>query len=281
MVELTVAAAVGTVMVGGELVIPGVVKLARPGPSAARALGSAEVVVGVAMWALWPPARIVAAGLLLAFAGWQWRAVASGRSGTPCPCLGGATTYGRPSALRVSAAASIAAMVAIAPTPSLALDGWLAIIVGVLALTLAAVGAVAYSLAGQVAVLRARPIARGALEIEAEGPPTGSDSPLIERFQARGGELALAVFTSPGCAMCVELTPAVDALAERPGVEVVVFDEERDILAWRVSAIPGSPYAVAMNAQGLVLAKGTFNTAEQLESIPTTALWRAADAQHV
>ena len=49
-----------------------------------------------------------------------------------------------------------------------------------------------------------------------------------------------------------------------------------------VSAVPGSPFAVAMDRDGVVLAKGTFNTAEQLRSVPATALYRlGTGAAHV
>jgi hypothetical protein len=82
----------------------------------------------------------------------------------------------------------------------------------------------------------------------------------------------VAVFLSPGCHICAELEPAVTALAHDLPVEV--FDEERDALAWRVSRVPGSPYAVALDSAGVVLAKGTFNTPAQLRSIPATALYR-------
>ncbi len=50
-----------------------------------------------------------------------------------------------------------------------------------------------------------------------------------------------------------------------------VFDEHRDAPVWRAAAVPGSPYAVALSDDGMTLAKGTFNTLAQLESILATA----------
>ncbi len=295
MIGLAPLAAVATIVVGGELVAAGLLKFARAPATAStlgrrpglrvlgaldglglRALGALELVVGVGIWALWWPARVAGAALLLAFAAWQVRALASGRAGTPCPCFGAATTVSRAGAVHVGVIALLAGVLALTPAPSLAVGGWLAVLVGLLALTCAALAWIAYSLAREVAFLRARERRRGALEIEAEGPARGTDCPLIERFGVQGSELALAVFLSPGCRMCAELGPAIAALAERPGLELIVFDEERDVLAWRVAEVPGSPYAVAMSADGIVLAKGTFNTAEQLQSIPGTALWRRA-----
>jgi hypothetical protein len=79
------------------------------------------------------------------------------------------------------------------------------------------------------------------------------------------------VFTSEGCGMCRALAPAVTALGRDPHVELRTFDEVRDADAWAAADIPGSPYAVAVDAQGTVLAKGTFNSAAQLESVLATA----------
>jgi hypothetical protein len=40
--------------------------------------------------------------------------------------------------------------------------------------------------------------------------------------------------------------------------------------------VPGSPYAVALDLDGTVLAKGTFNNLAQLESVVATAERRRA-----
>ena len=39
---------------------------------------------------------------------------------------------------------------------------------------------------------------------------------------------------------------------------------------WRSASIPGSPFAVALDLGGTVLAKGTFNNLAQLESVLAT-----------
>ena len=49
------------------------------------------------------------------------------------------------------------------------------------------------------------------------------------------------------------------------------FDEVRDADAWAAADVPGSPFAVALDADGTVLAKGTFNTGSQLESVLAAA----------
>ena len=279
---LDLASAFATIVVGGALVAAGAVKLARGAPAVeggvwpARALAGVEITVGLGVWSLWWPARIAAAGLLCAFAAWHVRALRRGHAGTPCPCFGGLTQVGPGGAVAGVALAFGAVLVAAGPAPRLALAAWLGVVAAVLAGSLGLVSAVAYVLARDVARLRARGAPPGALEIGAEGPPRGRPSPLISRFEAAEGELALAVFVSPGCGLCAELEPAVAAFARRPGVNVAVLDEERDAPAWRAASVPGSPYAIALRADGVVLAKGTFNTAEQLESVAGTALWRQA-----
>jgi len=42
--------------------------------------------------------------------------------------------------------------------------------------------------------------------------------------------------------------------------------------------VPGSPYAVALGRDGTVLAKGTFNSLAQLESVVATAMRRRQEA---
>ena len=66
--------------------------------------------------------------------------------------------------------------------------------------------------------------------------------------------------------MCRALAPAVAALGSDPRVALREFDEVRDAEAWAVADVPGSPFAVALDPDGTVLAKGTFNTRAQLES---------------
>jgi hypothetical protein len=59
----------------------------------------------------------------------------------------------------------------------------------------------------------------------------------------------------------------VNSIAAHPAVAVGRFDEVEHSEAWLALDVPGSPYAVALDSQGTVLAKGTFNNLAQLESI--------------
>jgi hypothetical protein len=79
------------------------------------------------------------------------------------------------------------------------------------------------------------------------------------------------VFTSEGCRMCQALHPAIAAFGRNPLVALRTFDEYEHADAWAAADVPGSPYAVALDGDGTVLAKGTFNTAAQLESVLATA----------
>ena len=79
------------------------------------------------------------------------------------------------------------------------------------------------------------------------------------------------MFTSDGCAICQTLAPAIDNVAMDPRVAVATFDEVAEAELWRSLEIPGSPFALALDREGTVLAKGTFNNLAQLESVLATA----------
>ena len=113
---------------------------------------------------------------------------------------------------------------------------------------------------------------QGALEIAGEGPEIGStETVLAERLGRNGADFGLAVFTSEGCQICQTLAPAIDSVAMDPRVSVARFDEVAESELWRSLGIPGSPFALALDREGTVLAKGTFNNLAQLESVLATA----------
>jgi hypothetical protein len=128
------------------------------------------------------------------------------------------------------------------------------------------------ALAREVGALRLALGPQAALEIPHEGPEIGSRVDLA-KFEPGGGthELAVAVFTSEACHVCQALEPAVDFVARDPRVLLRTFDEYRDTQVWSALDVPGSPFAVALDLDGTVLAKGTFNTLGQLESVLATA----------
>jgi hypothetical protein len=145
--------------------------------------------------------------------------------------------------------------------------GLAAALAGLVALTV-----VVLALAREVGMLRLAVPQAGALEVAHEGPEIGARSALAAGFpELRPGRLGLAVFTSEGCGMCRALKPAIERFGEHPSVVLRTFDEHTDADAWAAADVPGSPFAVALDADGTVLAKGTFNSGAQLESVLAAA----------
>src|ERR1035441_4514921 len=250
--------------------IPG----ARSRRVAAWALIAGELALAgaLAIGARWAPAAV--AGLFLAFAALASAALLAGRGGRPCACFGSDSRLGWSSPLRAAALASTASVGALGwlPDAGSGYDRWLT---AGLSLALAAVVALAVAvlaLAREIGVLRLGMSGAGALEIPEEGPQIGA--PQAWATAVRAGPralLGLAVFTSDGCPLCRQVAPAVEHVAGDPLLAVRVFDEAADPLVWRAAEVPGSPYAVALSLDGVVLAKGTFNSLGQLESILGTA----------
>jgi len=151
-------------------------------------------------------------------------------------------------------------------------DRWLTVGLAVSIAAIAALGLAVLALAREVGVLRLQMGSRGALEIEDEGPSAGTVQPWADAIPARSRALMkLAVFTSDGCPLCRQVAPAVSHVAADPLLAVGIFHELADAQVWTLAAVPGSPYAVALDLDGVALAKGTFNSLTQLESILATA----------
>jgi hypothetical protein len=227
-----------------------------------------ELALGVAVGAGVDAAAWGAAALCGAFALAQAAVLVSGRGGAPCACFGSRGRVGRGSLARVGLLAAAFAVLPLLDRRDPSTEGWLGIGLAVALLGLVALGVAVLALARELGALRAEIDPRGALEIPEEGPELGGRTELME---VEPGRLGLAVFTSDGCGMCRALEPAIEALGRDPLVRLRTFDEVRDAHAWAAAGIPGSPFAVAVDADGTVLAKGTFNTAGQLESVLATA----------
>jgi uncharacterized membrane protein YphA (DoxX/SURF4 family) len=229
----------------------------------------AAVVIGIA------DAAWLAAVLMLAFAATMVGAMLRGRAGAPCACFGSRSTVSWIAVGRNLVLAAGFVAVALAPEPSLSTDEWLAIGLGAALLACAGLAVAVLALAREIGMLRLRLGPGAALEIPEEGPELGTRNELIERYELQPEtELALAVFTSEGCHVCRALGPAVSSLEGDPILAVLRFDEVADADAWRVAAVPGSPFGLALDRDGTVLAKGTFNDLAQLESIVATGLRR-------
>jgi methylamine dehydrogenase accessory protein MauD len=159
-----------------------------------------------------------------------------------------------------------------------------------------ALGATVLALARQIGLLHERSAPLGAIVTDA-GPEVGDKAPTFEMddFSGRpvkiGGSReaqdTLLVFLAPSCPMCNKLLPTVRVLAREEHMEVIVVsdgakeDHERFLRNHHVGDIPyvvsaeigiryrigRVPYAVLIDDQGVIRAKGLVNTREHLESL--------------
>jgi hypothetical protein len=223
----------------------------------------------------WAPAAV--AGLFLAIAAATLAALLAGRKGRPCACFGSASRLAWSSPARAAALALLAAAIACGwlPTAPRGYERWLTVGLSVSLAAGAALAVAVLALAREVGVLRLGVGSRGALEIPGEGPHVGLPQVWATAVELHSrAVLRLAIFTSEGCPLCGQVTPAVEHVAADPLLAVRIFDEAADAAIWTQAKVPGSPYAVVMSTDGVTLAKGTFNSLGQLESVLATARFR-------
>jgi hypothetical protein len=250
-------------------------------PIAWAGLIAVELGLAVAVALGSDPAAWLAAGLMLLFAALTAGAVMRGQAGAPCACFGPRSKVSWLGVARNLALAAGFALIPLVGSIDLSTDAWLGIAAGIALLACAALAVAVMALAREVGMLRLQLGTQGALEIAGEGPDVGSRAEaLASRLavtDANGAEsYGLAVFSSEGCHLCQTLSPAIENVANDPRVTVAVFDEAADAALWRDLGVPGSPFAIATDARGTVLAKGTFNNLAQLESVLATAARRRA-----
>jgi hypothetical protein len=250
-------------------------------PIAWATLIAVEIGLGVAVAIGSDPAAYLAAALMLLFAALTAGALLRGRAGAPCACFGPRSKVSWLGVLRNLALAAGFALVPQVDSVSLSTDAWLGIAVGAALLASAGLAIAVLALAREVGMLRLQLGTQGALEIAGEGPDVGSRAETLASRMAvpaanGSWSLGLAVFSSEGCHLCQTLSPAIENVANDPHVTVGVFDEAADAALWSDLGIPGSPFAIATDDEGTVLAKGTFNNLAQLESVLATAARRRA-----
>jgi hypothetical protein len=229
-----------------------------------------EVVLGIAVAVGLEVAAPAAALFMAGACAVQVGAIAAGRAGAPCGCFGARGRVRKASAGRAALLAAAFALLPLLPRDDVTTQGWLAIGLGVALAGLIALSVVVLALAREVGMLRLSVAPRGALEVAHEGPEIGSRSPLLQG-EIGPGQIGLAVFTSEGCGLCRALAPTVALFGMHAAVVLRTFDEVVDADAWAAADVPGSPFAVALDADGTVLAKGTFNTGAQLETVLAAA----------
>jgi hypothetical protein len=232
---------------------------------------AAEAGLALAVAAGLPGATEAAAGLLAFFALALVVAIARGGAGAPCGCLGGRSRIGWPGVARAVVLAAAFVALPFLPDATPSTQAWLGIGLAVALGGLVVLAVALLALARELGELRLAVRPQAALSLDHEGPELGSRLNLIDRFERRA-PIALAVFTSPGCALCRALEPSLRLVASDPEVELETFDEEADAAVWESLAVPGSPYGVVLDPEGVVRAKGTFNTLFQLESLIADAM---------
>jgi Methylamine utilisation protein MauE len=291
MLEIIVRVGLGLVLAGAALA-----KLVRPRESIAALAGfgfeggplrpiawasliAIELGLAVAVALGSNAAAFGASALMLMFAAITAAAILRGRAGAPCPCFGPRSKVSWLGVLRNAGLAAGFGLVPFIGSMDLGTDAWLGIGMGIALVACAALAVAVLALAREVGMLRLALGTQGALEIEGEGPEIGSQAAeLAERIGRNGADFGLAVFTSEGCHICQTLAPAIDSVARDPRVAVARFDEAAEAELWRSLRIPGSPFALALDREGTVLAKGTFNNLAQLESVLATAERRGQPA---
>jgi len=118
----------------------------------------------------------------------------------------------------------------------------------------------------QVGVLTLRIGPRVPFELAEEGPQLGQSAPSLDGLRGRRSEVVF--FFSSTCSLCRQLSPGVAALA-RQGLAVRVVEEELEEDAFKRWNVPGTPFVVHL-VDGVVAAKGTVNTLEELETLLDT-----------
>jgi hypothetical protein len=277
---------------GALLAVAAATKIARPGAwraalgayrwvpargAVAWAVPAAEAAVAAGLlggrgWALWCAAALIAAFTVVLAA-----ELASGRRPPACGCFPFARPPGRLTLVRNVALAAAAVAAGAGVRPVLGTTFWEA---SYAALWLAVVllAALVLSLTRQVGVLHLRLGPRGALEEEGVGPPLGAR--VDHDRLPRDGRAVLVAFTSAGCPMCRQIVPGLPAIARTPGLAVVhaAYEDADGPEVHEAFAVPGTPFAVYVDPRGVVAAKGTVNTLEQLEGLVEAGRTRSIGA---
>ena len=223
----------------------------------------------------------LAAALMAGFAATMVGAILRGRAGAPCACFGARSTVGWAAVARNALLAAAFAALPALPEGDLSTDEWLGLGLAVALLACAGLAVAVLALAREVGMLRLRLGPEGALEIAEEGPALFSRTGLVAALRARsGGDPGAGGVRLRGCRVCDALEPSIRVArrATRWSRSRASRSRPRPSV-WRELGIPGSPFAVALDREGTVLAKGTFNNLAQLESVLAAAERRRAERE--
>lgn len=159
-------------------------------------------------------------------------------------------------------------------------------------------GLITFALARQIGVLYERVAPAGALMID-KGPRVGERAPLFELRDLAGrvlklggvhagGRSTVLFFVSPTCPLCKKLLPVARSIVRSEAATDLVFasdgdeaEQRRFVERERLGELPyvlsrelgmayqigKLPYAVLIDSEGVIRAKGLVNTREHLESL--------------
>ena len=243
---------------------------ARYARQAAWAVVAAEAVVGfLLLLGMGMPASAYAAvalgtGFVAALAQARLRGVERLR----CGCFGaseGRTTH---LLLRAGGFTGLALVAAFGGSldVSVSSDTAVAVMLVLLSGAVVLLSLLVFALYRQVGILTLRIGPRVPLELAEEGPEIGQAAPALDGLRGRGPEVVF--FFSSTCRICRQLSSGVAALA-RQGLAVRVVEEELEEDAFARWNVPGTPFVVHL-VDGVVAAKGTVNTLEELETLLDT-----------
>jgi uncharacterized membrane protein YphA (DoxX/SURF4 family) len=238
-------------------------------PTAWAVMG-AEAVVGIlVLFGIAMPVTAYAAVALgvvfLAALGW---ARLNGVERLRCGCFGaseGRTTH---LLLRAGGFTVLALVAAFGGGLDVSASSGTVVAIVLVLLSLAVVGLTLLVLAlyRQVGVLTLRIGPRVPFELAEEGPELGQAAPALDGLRGRRSEVVF--FFSSTCRICRQLSAGVAALV-RQGLSVRVVEEEQEEDAFARWNVPGTPFVVHL-VDGVVAAKGTVNTLEELELLLDT-----------
>lgn len=137
----------------------------------------------------------------------------------------------------------------------------------ILWLTVIVLSVAVVALLRQIGVLHARLHPLGA-NFAGEGPALESPAPLLSDVDYGDAALTLLAFTSPGCEVCKVLKPSFDALRRGyPEIQLREVDLEVARGTFDAFNVRSTPYAVAVDASGVVRGRGVVNSLEQIEEL--------------
>lgn len=168
-------------------------------------------------------------------------------------------------------------------------------LVALLAIGLVFEGIVIVALARQVGtiLLQIAPPRPGGME----GGPTIGEAVAVDTFGMAEGTPTIFMFLSPDCVPCREFVPSIPVAAAHyrdvKFVPIVLSDEEgkrneyaqtlhfparTDLSSMQEKwNVPGTPFAVGLDSDGIVREKGVVNNLDQLESLAETVQLSTAE----